>query len=236
LLWKRGWIILLVAVVATVSAYGFSKVQTPIYRANVQISINPARPDWGLAQTAKTMLRNYTINMTTHTWAQKVIDNLKLDVSTGELLSWVRTSSDESNLTIQIDVNHQDAKAAQDIAWRWSNFFVEWREAENLDLRKEDRVGAIILDAPTVSLFSPKTKINMIAAAIVGLLLGGLVVFFLEWVESDVIRTGQDVEKYIGVTVLGLIPPYAAEELPDARASSRRALRPAASSGPGESK
>ncbi len=74
LLWKRGWIIVLVMAIAAVSAYGFSRMQTPIYRASVQISINPARPDWGLAQTAKTMLRNYTINMTTRTWAQKVID------------------------------------------------------------------------------------------------------------------------------------------------------------------
>jgi capsular polysaccharide biosynthesis protein len=208
LLWKRGWIIVLVMVVAAVSAYGFSRVQTPIYRASIQISINPARPDWGLAQTAKTMLRNYTINMTTHTWAQRVVDELKLDVATAFLLSRVKTSSDESNLTIQIDVNHEDPKVAQDIAWKWANLFVEWRTAENLDLQKTDRVGAAILDAPNVSLYSPKTKINVIAAGVVGLLLGGLVVFFLEWIESDVIRSVKDVERYIGVTVLGTIPPF----------------------------
>ena len=212
LLWKRGWIIVLVAVIAGVSAYGFSRLQTPIYRATVQVSINPARPDWGLAQTAKTMLRNYTINMTTHTWAQKVVDQLKLDVPTGDLLSWIKTSSDESNLTIQIDANHEDPKVAQDIAWTWANLFVEWRTAENLDLIKDDRVGATILDLPTVSLFSPKTRINVIAALIVGVLLGGLVVFFLEWTESDIIRSTQDVEKSIGVIVLGAIPPFATGE------------------------
>ena len=212
LLWKRGWIIVLVAVIAAVSAYGFSRLQTPIYRASVQMSVNPARPDWGLAQTAKTMLRNYTVNMTTHTWAQKVVDTLKLDVTTGDLLSWVKTSSDESNLTIQIDANHQDPKVAQDIAWTWANFFVEWRAAENLDLNKDDRVGAAILDTPAVSLFSPKTRINVIAALIVGALVGGLIVFFLEWTESDIIRNTQDVEKSIGVIVLGTIPPFATGE------------------------
>lgn len=212
LLWKRGWIILLVVVIAAVSAYGFSKVQIPIYRASIQISINPARPDWGLAQTAKIMLRNYTVNMTTHTWAQRVIDQLKLDVPTGYLLSLTRTSSDESNLTTQIDVNHQDPKVAQDIAWTWANHFVEWRTAGNLDLSKEDRVGAAILDAPTVSLYKPKTKINVIAAGVIGLLLGGLIVFFLEWMESDIIRSAQDIEKYIGVVVLGTIPPFAQED------------------------
>ena len=212
LLWKRGWIIILVAVIAVVSAYGFSRLQTPIYRASIQISINPARPDWGLAQTAKIFLRNYTVNMTTHTWAQRVIDQLKLDVPTGYLLSLTRTSSDESNMTIQIDVNHQDPKVAQDIAWTWGNHFVEWRTAENLDLNKEDRVSATILDAPTVSLYSPKTKINVIAAGIVGLLVGGLIVFFLEWIESDIIRSAQDVERSVGVVVLGTIPTFAKED------------------------
>jgi capsular polysaccharide biosynthesis protein len=224
LLWKRGWIIVLVAVIAAVSAYGFSRVQTPIYRASVQISINPARPDWGLAQTAKTMLRNYTINMTTRTWAQKVIDDLKLDVSPAFLLGRVKTSSDESNLTIQIDVNHEDAKVAQDIAWKWANFFVEWRTAENLDLQKADRVGSAILDMPTVSLYSPKTKINVIAALVVGVLLGGLVVFFLEWIESDVIRSAQDVERYIGVTVLGTIPPFVTSEATARRTAAKEEL------------
>lgn len=209
LLWKRGWIIVLVVAVTSVSAYGFSKMQVPIYRASVQISINPARPDWGLAQTAKILLRNYTINMMTHTWAQKVIDQLKLDVSTGYLLEHTRASSDESNLTIQIDVDHRSPQVAQDTAWTWANFFVEWREAENLDLRKEDRVGASILDLPTVSLFKPKTRVNVMAGAVIGLLVGGLIVFFLEWVESDIIRNSQDVERYIGVSVLGTIPPFA---------------------------
>jgi len=213
LLWKRGWIVILVAAVAVGSAYGFSKLQTPVYRASVQISINPARPDWGLAQTAKIFLRNYTVNMTTHTWAQKIIDQLKLDVPTSYLLSLTHTSSDESNMTIQVDVDHQDPKVAQDIAWAWANLFVEWRTAENLDLRKEDRVSAAILDAPTVSLYKPKTKINVLAAGVVGLLIGGLIVFFLEWIESDIIRSAQDAEKYVGVTVLGTIPPFAKEDV-----------------------
>ena len=211
LLWKRGWIIVLVVVIAMVSAFGFSKMQTPVYRASIQISINPARPDWGLAQTAKTMLRNYTVNMTTHTWAQRVIDQLKLDVPTGYLLSITHTSSDESNLTIQIDIDHEDAAVAQDIAWTWANHFVEWRTAENLDLPKEDRVGAAILDVPTVSLYKPKTKINVLAAAIIGLLVGGLIIFVLEWMESDTIRSTQDVERHVGVAVLGTIPPFADE-------------------------
>ncbi len=221
ILLKRGWIMALMAVITAISAYGFSKVQTPVYRASVQISINPARPDWGLAQTAKIMLRNYTVNMTTHTWAQRVIDALELDVSTAKLLSYVTASSDDSNLTVQIDVKHEDLATAQEIAWTWANFFVEWRDQENLELRKEDRVGASILDTPIVSLFRPTTKINVSAGGIFGLLLGGLIVLLLEWLESDIIHSAEDVERYVGVAVLGFIPTITTDQIASGKSSRR---------------
>ena len=88
---KRGWIIVVVAIVAAASAYGFSKMQTPIYSATVQLSVNPARLDWGLSNTIKDLLRNYATNIRTHAMAQSVIDRPgggvgPLDMSTAELL------------------------------------------------------------------------------------------------------------------------------------------------------
>jgi len=37
-------------------------------------------------------------------------------------------------------------------------------------------------------------------------LLGGVIILFLEWLESDILRTPGDVERFIGLTVLGTIP------------------------------
>ena len=34
-----------------------------------------------------------------------------------------------------------------------------------------------------------------------------MVIFFLEWLEMDVIRSAKDIERAIDVTVLGVIPP-----------------------------
>ena len=42
---RRGWIIVLVAVLAMAGAVGVSLVQTKIYRATARISAVPARPD-----------------------------------------------------------------------------------------------------------------------------------------------------------------------------------------------
>jgi len=61
---KRGWIAIVVAAVAAISAFGFSKLQTPVYSASMKLSVNPARADWGWATRPRiscaTMRRTFT--------------------------------------------------------------------------------------------------------------------------------------------------------------------------------
>ena len=204
---KRGWIIILTACFTAASALGFSLVQTPRYKATANLSVNPARADWGLAQVAKTLLRNYTINMTTHKTAQKVIDRAQLDMSTDDLLSKVTVSSDESNLTLQVDAKDYDPVVAIQIAQTLAEVFIEDQTEWNQKQDRRDQIEVSLLDdvrdAPK---FSPKNKINTLAGGIFGVLLGGVIILILEWLESDILRTPGDVERFIGLTVLGTIP------------------------------
>jgi capsular polysaccharide biosynthesis protein len=204
---KRGWIILLTVCITAASALGFSLVQTPRYKATARLSVNPARADWGLANAAKTLLRNYTINMTTHKTAQKVIDRAQLDMSTDDLLSKVTVSSDESNLTLQVDAKDYDPVVAIQIAQTLSEVFIEDQTEWNQKQDRRDQIEVSLLDnvrdAPK---FSPKIKVSTLAGGIFGVLLGGVIVLLLEWLESDILRTPGDVERFIGLTVLGAIP------------------------------
>jgi hypothetical protein len=61
-------------------------------------------------------------------------------------------------------------------------------------------------DIRDVPLASPKKALNMAAGAVFGAIVGGIIVFFLEWLQSDILRSIADVEKAVGVTVLGAIP------------------------------
>jgi len=204
---RRGWIIIVMIAVTAASAYGFSKLQTPVYKASVQVSINPARADLGLTQSAQWLLRNYVAIIDSNTWADDVVQRLDLDMTPGQLRSNIIVASDESRFIIQIDVKDYDPGQAARIADAWAQLLVEWREQENADQRKEDRVKAYQIDAATWGLFSPKTKINVMAGGILGLLLAGVIIFFLEWVESGVVRSANDVERNLGLSVLGAIPP-----------------------------
>jgi capsular polysaccharide biosynthesis protein len=207
ILLRRGWIILLVAVVAAVGAFGVSKLLPKEYRATVQLSINPARSDWGLYQSAKDTLRNYVLNIKTHRMAQKVIDRAQLDMNTYEFLADIDIAEDSSTLSITINATRRDPEEARLMAQTLAEEFVAEREDWNQDQDLRDRIYASIVDdVRDVPLFSPKVNFNTLAGAIFGALVGGVIVFFLEWLAADILQSPADVERVTGLTVLGTIP------------------------------
>ena len=208
---KRWWLIVLLAVLTTVSAYGFSKLQTPIYRSTVTLSAVPARPsDYGQSLAIKNLLRNYVQQMQSPGLTQPVIDKLQLDVSNDKFVSQVNFSADESTLTISIESRHPRPEVAAKMAQTLAETFVSAHNQENLQINQSDRILITILhNATSPDIFSPKTSVNVLAGGVMGLLIGLVVAFVLEWLESDVVRTAEDVERFIGVTVLGAIPVIA---------------------------
>jgi capsular polysaccharide biosynthesis protein len=206
ILCRRGWIVVLLALLTAVSAFVFSTVQTKIYKSTVYVGVEPARPDLSLTQSAKTLLRYYVLVINTETYARKVINELQLDRDPRDLLGDVSIASDDSRFAIQIDVKSTDGEEANRIAQKWAEFFVQWRTDQNADVRREDRVDAVIVDPPKWSLYRPQRTANTLAGAILGGLLGGVVIFVLEYVESGVVRSPQDVERALGLSVMGAIP------------------------------
>ncbi len=204
---RRWWIIALLAALSVVSAYLFSRAQTPVYRATQVILLQPSRIDFGLAEATTRLIRSYVVFLDSNDRAQEVIDALQLDMIPGELRNHVTIDADESRLTITIDVDLPDGELAADIARQWGIRFVEWREEENQRTRFEDRIRAQRIDDPTYSQIRPNTTVNVIAGGVLGLLLGGVIVFVLEYLESNVIRDQDDVVRSLEIPVLGTIPP-----------------------------
>jgi len=99
LLRRWGWILVLVAMLTAGSAYVLSKAQTPVYKSTILVGVQPTRPDLGLTESAKTLLRFYVAVINSTVYAQKVIDAKQLDREAGSLLGDVTIASDESRWT-----------------------------------------------------------------------------------------------------------------------------------------
>jgi len=222
ILWRRGWIIILVAAITAASAYGFSKMQMPEYKGSITLQFRPARADWGLQNAAKGLLPSYREFITNDTTAAKVIDRLRLDMPKDSLLAKVTTSADEATFGIQVDARDHDPAVASNIALTFAQVFKEEQDEWNQRQDKRDRVEVYMWNEARFSLFKPRTKINTLAGGIFGLMLGIVIAFFLEWLESDIVRTAEDVERHVGVAVLGSIPTIASEEAEPARARRKR--------------
>lgn len=203
---RRGWIILLAGIVTAASAFVFSKLQTPIYRSSVQVSIQLARPDFGLTQSAKQLLRSYANVMWSEKRAAMVIQTLGLFMEPGDLKEDVKIVADDSLMVIKIDVDNPDGDLANDIANTWAQLLVQWRDEQNARQDKEDRVFAEVIDPASYRLLRPKTKINVVAGGLLGLVIGTLAVLVLEWIESGVVWDPENFEAETGLPVIGMIP------------------------------
>jgi len=204
---QRGWIIILAAVITAASALLFSKLQQPEYRSSIQVMIELARPDFGLTQSIKQLLRSYATGMWSKQRAQQVINRLDLLYTPEDLIGDVKIVPDESIMVIQIDVDNYDGPTADAIANAWAQLLVEWRNEQNDKQDKENRVFATIIDPATHHQIRPKTLINVAAGGIFGLVLGAVVVFILEWLEAGIVHDPRSLERETGLTIIGVIPP-----------------------------
>ncbi len=203
---QRGWLIILLALLTAAAAFAFSRMQTPVYESSLRMLVQPARTDFGQAQAAKQLLRGYVQWIRSSYRASKVIDELQLDMTPQQLLGDVEVASDDSSFVIQLNVENSDPDLANDIARKWGEIFIQWRVDDNATQRKEDRVDVEFIDNPQAGLSRPQTRINVVAGAVFGALLGVIIVFALEWLESGVVRRTEDIEKYLDIPVIGSIP------------------------------
>lgn len=212
----RGWIVVVVAIVGALGALLFSRLQTPIYRSTITLSVVPSRSsDYGQSLAIKNLLRLYGQQMQTKSIARQVIDQLQLDVPPEKFLSGVEVSADEANFTIQAAVKDPNIDLVPRMAQTLAEDFVILHQQENLQLLQSDRILVNILDDATPpEKFSPKTTINVLAGGILGALAGTLAIFAIEFVQSAFIRKPEDLERMLELPVLGTIPTIRGKDSP----------------------
>jgi capsular polysaccharide biosynthesis protein len=205
---KRWLLIGLVGLVAAVAAYGFSKLQTPMFRAQTTYTIVPSRIDYGL---------NLTLPNTAKSWPRLVLSDNVLRQLSGQLGLDSPVSTLKKNIHIQpngeellVLIEADAPEMGQAIGLANAVGARLQQEIANLNLLKEgtDKINIQVTEEAsggTSYLARPKTKINVLAGGILGVLLGVLLAFVAEYLD-DTLKTADDVERFLGLTTLGQIP------------------------------
>lgn len=232
ILGKRWWLILLVALAATAASVGYSKVQEPIYRSTIKLTVTPSRYDYGLTLVIENLLRQYSQRLQTNKLAEQVNERLQLDLSAEKLRSKVRVSPVSEDYLLMVTVDDTDPNRARDVAFAWADEFVKEQQILMAPVNPTDRIEVAMLDRPTPGeLYFPKTRQLAIAAGALGLVVGLLFAFGLEYLD-DTLKTVEDVERYASLPVLGTIPAAGpADFTPTGAADGRSALTRAGQGG-----
>jgi capsular polysaccharide biosynthesis protein len=204
---SKLWLILLSGLVtAAATALVCIYLITPVYKSKTQLYIL-ARPssitDLSLAdlQIGNQLTQDYMILVKSRPVVTKVIENLELDMTYEQLCSIIEVSSPSNTRILEIEVTYPDPNVAKQIVDEFAEVATE-RIATIMDTAKPSIVEEGYAQ-PKPS--SPRTKRNTVIGGALGMLLAaGL--FIVLHLMDDTIKDSEDVEKYLGISTLGLIP------------------------------
>lgn len=152
-------------------------------------------------QVGSSLTQDYQVFITSRPVVDKVIEELELDMTYEQFVSNVSVENPTNTRFIYITVNSYDAYMAKTIVDKLTDVSAE-------------RMGTIMeTEKPNVADYghipetqtSPNTAKNAIIGALLGMILA-IGVILVIYLMNDAIQTTEDVEKYLGINTLGIIP------------------------------
>ena len=210
---KHFPMILLLSVIVGAASFAASKfLMTPKYDSNATMivsssnqNIDPNNPQAAVELSQinanKALISTYSEIVKSRGIADKVINNLGLDMDFEEFSDKVSIESVKDTQIISVMVVDTLPERAQDIANETANIFKD----SIGDIMKVDNVqildGADLPEEPV----SPNIKKNSVIGIFLGLILGVMIAISKE-LSDNTIKSQEQVAEYFDIPVIGVIP------------------------------
>ena len=205
--WK---ILVVVTILSAAAFYGVSRyVMTPIYESSAELYVlTKSTSITSLAdlQMGTNLTNDYVEVVTGRPVLDKVIDNLKLDATAKQLADKVTLTNPTNSRILVITVRDASPKMAKTIADEIAVVAAQFIE-EKMDQDQPTIIQKGYTDGEPVS---PSIGKNTAVGGILGALVVVAIVVF-RMIVNDTIMTPEDMEKKVGLNVLGSIPLEDAE-------------------------
>jgi capsular polysaccharide biosynthesis protein len=183
----------------------YASLQTPQYRSTISLEVS-ARFDNGQQLALERLLPQLAQRVRTTDVAREVDERLHLDLGPQAILDRLRADAVVPSGQIQIQADDVSPTRVEAIVLETAQVFEEQHEARNQGIPSQDRAIVAILDRPAPArLVWPQKRIIVGAAALLGLFVGTLLAFVLDYLD-DTLKTAADVERTLGTIALGRIP------------------------------
>lgn len=201
-------IIIILATVLIGAVAGFLYAETcvePVYVAETRLYVlnrsSTTEANISDFQLSDQLLKDYQVIITGKNVTREVVKELDLKMSPNALGSKISVTAPEETRVLLINVYDGNAKLAADIA----NKVCEVAAQQLRNITDADAVHQLYEAEVPAAPSGPGATRYMLMWALIGLVVscGILIVIF---VLDDSIRTEEDVERYLGLSVLGVIP------------------------------
>lgn len=208
---NKIWIIIIVGVLGTVIAGLYTTILvTPQYTSSSMIFIltkTTSITSMADIQLGSRLTQDYKVLITSKPVMEKVISNLKLNMSSAQLSSKISVNNQENTRIVTMTVTDSDPYTAKMIVDELTNVVVE-RVAEIMNTDEPTIIeNGNIAGAPS----TPNMRNNCLKGGLLGVMLSGGIIVLL-FLLNDSVKNADDIEKYLEINVLGTIPVFKEEE------------------------
>lgn len=204
---SRFWLILFSGILVGICALIYTKATTtPVYTSSTKMYILSKTEDSAAVNSSDmslsaTLANDYAQLIKDRTVMESVVSELGLSMSAEALASRVNVTLPNSGRIVTISVSDPDPYMASKLA-------NQVRDMGAMHIQEVMDTGAInVVEEANI----PKTqtlgsyKRNGMMGALAGMVIA-MAIIFIRFMMNDTIRRPEDVERYLGVSVLGSIP------------------------------
>lgn len=213
-------VIILVAVLGAAVAFTYTKFMiVPTYKSSTQVYVSNTtttsdKINVGDLQSGTLMTKDYRVVVKSTPVLEQVKSNLKLNMSIEELAGKISVEIPADTRILKISVVDTDPFTAKNIA----DSVREASKTQIMNVMGIEMVNTIEDGNLPENPIGPNMKLNVLIGFMLGLIIA-VAVIIIRFMLDDTIKVQEDVEKYLGISVLGLIPET---ETPDSKKKKKK--------------
>ena len=208
---NKFWIILLAGIIAALAFVGGTILFiTPQYQSTTKMYVLSMQDNNTITQqdmqTSLSLTKDYAELIKSRTVTEGVIAQLNLDLTHEQLLGKVSVDSATDTRILSITVTDPDPYEACKIA----NAIRDVAANHIKNVMDIDAVNVVETANIPDQKSSPSISKNGVIGGLLGVLLS-VAIILIAYISNDTIKTQEDVERYLGLSMLGTIPLTAAD-------------------------
>ena len=199
--------ILLAGIVGLVIMFAYTSfLVTPLYSASSMMYVMPDNSNSNSStlsdmQVGQQLTSDYSSMIESRSFMEDVIKKLNLTIDYQQLLEKVEVTNPTSSRILQVTVNDPNPQTAADIA----NEVASVAESKLKEITGMQAIKIYEEAAVPEKPSSPSLKKNCALGLLAGIVLAMAVITVL-YLMDDTIKTEDDIEKYLGMTTLAVLP------------------------------